>query len=324
MERIGSLISSVFGNEEAQNPAAKVKAIYIYPIKACRGISVPQACVCQTGFRWDRQWLVVNSKGRACTQRVEPKLALVEVSLPMEAFSEEWEPTADSFLTVKAPGMDPLKISLLQKNREKVENVSIWEWYGAALDEGADAADWFSRYFGKPCRLVRFDTASEVRPTAAEYARGFKTMFSDGYPFLVISQESLDTLNKQLKEPLPINRFRTNIFVENCEPFAEDLWKTFRINGLTFHGVKLCARCKVPTVNQETGIAGREPTETLSKFRSGDILFSGKKKRGEVFFGQNLICEESLKPKAGKEKTISVGDSIYVLKMASSSGEAAA
>jgi len=323
MERIGSLISSVFGYGEAGKPAAKVKAIYIYPIKACRGISVPQVCVSPTGFRWDRQWLVVNSKCRAYTQRQEPKLALVEVSLPMEAFSEKWEPTADSFLTMKAPGMDPLKVPLLQKNREKVENVSMWEWSGSALDEGADAADWFSRYLGKPCRLVQFDTASEVRPTAAEYAHGYKTMFSDGYPFLVISQESLDTLNKQLKEPLPINRFRTNIFVENCEPFAEDLWKTLRINGLTFHGVKLCKRCKVPTVNQETGIAGNEPTETLSKFRSGNILSTGKKRQGEVFFGQNLICEESMNPKDGQKTTINVGDSVYVLKMVSSSAEAA-
>lgn len=50
------------------------------------------------GFRWDRQWLVVNSKGRAYTQRVEPKLALVEVELPNEAFSEGWEPTKSSYL----------------------------------------------------------------------------------------------------------------------------------------------------------------------------------------------------------------------------------
>lgn len=324
MEKVGSLFSSVFGNREAEKPAATVKAIYIYPIKGCRGISVPQVCVCPTGFRWDRQWLVVNSKCRACTQRTDQKLALVEVSLPMEAFSEEWEPTTDSFLTVKAPGMDPLQVPLLQKNHEKLEKVSMWEWSGSALDEGADAADWFSRYLGKPCWLVQFDTASEVRPTPAEYSRGFKTMFSDEQPFLAISQESLDNLNKQLKEPLPINRFRPNIFVENCEPFAEDLWKTLRINGLTFHGVKLCARCKVPTVNQETGIAGNEPTETLSKFRSGDILFAGKKKHKQVFFGQNLICEESLKPKAGRENTINVGDLVYVLKKVSSSAEAAA
>jgi hypothetical protein len=51
-----------------------------------------------TGFRWDRQWLVVNYKGRAYTQRVEPKLALVEVQLPNEAFLERWVPSKSSYL----------------------------------------------------------------------------------------------------------------------------------------------------------------------------------------------------------------------------------
>lgn len=50
------------------------------------------------GFQWDRYWLVVNYKGRAYTQRVEPKLALVESELPKEAFLEDWEPKKDSFL----------------------------------------------------------------------------------------------------------------------------------------------------------------------------------------------------------------------------------
>ena len=54
--------------------------------------------------------------------------------------------------------MDPLQVPLLQKNHEIVENVSMWDWSGSALAEGADAADWFSRYLGKPYRLVRFDT----------------------------------------------------------------------------------------------------------------------------------------------------------------------
>lgn len=52
-----------------------------------------------TGFRWDRNWLVVNYRGRAYTQRVEPKLALVEIELPDEAFSEGWEPTKNSFMS---------------------------------------------------------------------------------------------------------------------------------------------------------------------------------------------------------------------------------
>ena len=51
-----------------------------------------------TGFRWDRQWLVVNSNGRAYTQRVAPKLALVDVELPTDAFAEGWKPTNNSFM----------------------------------------------------------------------------------------------------------------------------------------------------------------------------------------------------------------------------------
>ncbi|KAG5623055.1 hypothetical protein H5410_008273 [Solanum commersonii] len=136
-------------------PAAQVKSIFVYPIKSCRGISVSQAPITSTGFRWDRQWLVVNSKGRAYTQRVEPKLALVEVALPTEAFSEGWEPNNDSYLVIRAPGMDPLNIPLSNPSVVS-DGVSVWEWSGSALDEGAEAAMWFSTHLGKPSRLVRF------------------------------------------------------------------------------------------------------------------------------------------------------------------------
>ena len=40
--------------------------------------------------------MVVNAKGRAVTQRVEPSLALVEVDMPPEAFAEDWQPHPDS------------------------------------------------------------------------------------------------------------------------------------------------------------------------------------------------------------------------------------
>lgn len=36
-----------------------------------------------------------------------------------------------------------------------------------------------------------------------------------------------------------------SIFIEGCEPFAEDTWDTLKIGKYTFHGVKLCPRCKV-------------------------------------------------------------------------------
>ncbi|XP_006340076.1 mitochondrial amidoxime-reducing component 1-like isoform X2 [Solanum tuberosum] len=236
--------------------AAQVMSITIYPLKSCRGISVPEAALSSTGFRWDRQWIVVNSKGRACTQRVEPSLALIEVELPNEAFSEGWEPNPSSFLV------------------------------------------------------------SQSRPTDPNYAPGYKIKFNDAYPFLLISQKSLDVLNEQLKEPVSINRFRPNILIDGSNPFCEDLWKDVKIGENTFHSTELCYRCKVPTINQETAEAGSEPSETLMKFRSDKVLKTNKKPQGRIYFGQMLVWEDYVAQE--KRKTIKVGDPVYVLKMVSS------
>lgn len=318
MEKVSSFLSSILGHSGPSDPSATVTSIFIYPIKSCRGISVPRAAITSTGFRWDRHWLVVNSKGRAYTQRVEPKLALVEVELPIDTFNEDWEPTDSSYLVIRAPGMDSLKFPLNREHRI-IDGISVWEWSGSAFDEGTEASEWFSSYLGKPSRLVRFNTSLEVRAVDPNYAQGYKVVFSDQYPFLMVSQGSLNKLNGLLQEPVPINRFRPNIVVDGCEPFSEDLWKVIKINNLTFHGVKLCSRCKVPNIDQESGISANEPTETLLKFRSDRVL-DLKKKQGQVYFGQNLVCKESLSTD-GKGKSVAVGDQIYVLEKLSSSAD---
>uniref|UniRef100_A0A0D3HA15 MOSC domain-containing protein n=2 Tax=Oryza TaxID=4527 RepID=A0A0D3HA15_9ORYZ len=316
--------------------AATVKSIVVYPIKSCRGISVPQAAITfleiwefssiylmdelgWAGLRWDRQWLVMNSAGRAFTQRVEPKLALIEVEMPQEAFTEEWQPTPDSHMVIRAPGLDPLKIPLGAK-RATVDDVSVWEWSGSAYDEGDEAAEWFSSYFGKPTRLVRFNEASEIRETNPDYAQGYKVLFADAFPFLLASQGSVDALNSILKEPVPMNRFRPNIIVDGCQPYSEDLWKTIKIDKLTFLGVKLCDRCKVPTINQDNGIPGEEPTEALQALRSDEVLRPSHKNKRRVYFGQNLVCKESLSEK-DEGRIIKVGDPVYVLESFPSSDE---
>ncbi|KAK3189060.1 hypothetical protein Dsin_028621 [Dipteronia sinensis] len=131
--------------------------------------------------------------------------------------------------------------------------------------------------------------ASATRLVDPEFAPGLRIMFSAEYPFMLLSQESLDALNKHLKESIPINRFRPNILVEGCEPYSEDLWTEVSISKATFHGVKLCIRCKIPsTIDQDTRIAGSKPPETLTKVRSDKVLLPNRKHKGKVFFGQNL------------------------------------
>ena len=121
------------------------------------------------------------------------------------------------------------------------------------------------------------------------------TSFSDGYPFLIIGQSSLDELNSKLSEPLAINRFRPNIVFTSGEPHIEDSWKHITINGVDFYGVKTCARCQVTTIDQQTAVAGKEPLKTLASYRAAD---------GKVKFGMNLLHKG--------EGVIKVGETITV------------
>ena len=117
--------------------------------------------------------------------------------------------------------------------------------------------------------------------------------FADAYPFLIIGQESLNELNRRLKEPLPMNRFRPNFVFSGSLPFIEDTWKDFMIGDLKFRAVKPCSRCVITTVNQGTAEKGGEPLETLAKFR---------KIGNKANFGQNVVGYD--------EGVIQVGDRV--------------
>jgi uncharacterized protein YcbX len=125
----------------------------------------------------------------------------------------------------------------------------------------------------------------EKRPVPAEYAiRDESVSFADEFPFMLLTEGSLEELNKRLEVPLQMNRFRPNFVVSDAPPFAEDDWKKISIGSTSFHGVKSCARCVMTTVDQEKGIkAGPEPLKTLAGFREID---------GRVLFGRNLIAAE--------------------------------
>ena len=91
-----------------------------------------------------------------------------------------------------------------------------------------------------------------------------------------------------------MNRFRPNLVVEGCGPFAEDGWDAVRVGAMTFRVVKPCARCVITTVDQATA---REPLRTLATFRrDGD----------KVLFRQNLIHDR-------ESGALRVGDPVQIL-----------
>lgn len=242
-------------------------AIYIYPVKSCRGISVESARLDAWGLEYDRNWMVVNAEGCFLTQRELPRMALVETA---------FEP---DILRLTGPNMPDLRLSLDNVGPEV--DVTVWGDRARALDQGDEAAEWFSTFLGVTCRLVGMGD-SYSRLVDPDYTlQDAQVNFADGFPSLMISEASLADLNTRCSEPLPMNRFRPNMVVSGCEPYAEDNWHTVRIGKVTFHVVKPCQRCIITTVDQSTGSRHqREPLTTLATYR---------RVKGGVIFGQNLV-----------------------------------
>lgn len=246
--------------------ACTLTTLYRYPVKSLRAEQFQALDITARGFVHDRQWMVIDAGGRFLTQRQLPRMSLIDASVDK-----------DGALRLVAEGFGAIRVEEEQRGRVPA---TVWnDTLDAVLvDPAADA--WLSDFLARPCRLVRF--ADDVtRPVDPAYARHTdQTGFSDGFPFLLISQGSLDDLNSRLARPVPMLRFRPNLVVDGCAPFAEDGWKRIRIGDVVFRVVKPCSRCAIPTVDPATGERGAEPLRTLNGYRRRDH---------QVFFGQNLI-----------------------------------
>jgi uncharacterized protein len=264
---------------------ATIAALYVYPVKSCRGISVDSARIADTGFEHDREWLIVNGDGEFMTQREEPRLALIEVSLNPDD------------LELRTPDMNALRIPYGSTGNQVA--VYCFKDLCAAIDEGDAAAAWLAEFLGYPSRLLRFDR-SRPRLSNQEWTGGIeaRNQFNDGFPWLVLSRASLDDLNGRLPKPLPMNRFRPNIVLDGVPAYAEDQTSDFRIGEARFRIVKPCTRCAITTTDQESGSRdGDEPLRTLKTYRFDRNL------KG-VLFGQNAILL------AGTGRVVKVGDEV--------------
>jgi uncharacterized protein YcbX len=245
-----------------------VSNLTYYPIKACRGFDLNETRVERMGLANDRRMMVVTPEGEFLTQREHPKLALVTPTL------------SGGSVTLSAPSFEPLKIEVRKSGAET--SVNIWKNKDVhAIDQGDAAAHWLSSWLGTTVRLVHVDERFKRRLNP-DYAVSDEdhTGFADGYPILIISEESLADLNSRLEVSLPMNRFRPNLVVKGCEPFAEDTWKRILIGGIEMALVKPCPRCVVTTIDKETLKKSKEPLKTLGKYRT---------REGGAMFGMNVI-----------------------------------
>jgi len=192
-----------------------------------------------------------------------------------------------SHLFLRAPDMDTLEVSMYYAGG--IKQIQVWRDVCEGIDMGNEAAEWLNTFLG----LERPDHYRLVRrpEIALRRSKSGKSLISyqDAYPFLIISQASLDDLNQRIiqngGEPVPMDRFRPNIVLEGCEPYAEDHMKKIRIGEVILEGATLCVRCPVTMTNQLTAQRGPEPIRTLMTYRANP---DGK----SAVFGRNFDYEK--------------------------------
>jgi uncharacterized protein YcbX len=264
----------------------RVSQLFIYPIKSLGGIALDTAQLTDRGLQHDRRWMLIDEHNRFLSQREHAQMALFKIELETDGLKVTYT-TDGSHINIP---FKPLKQDLL--------DVTIWDdtCTGQLVSDVVDA--WFTVKLGIPARMVYMPDETH-RATDPRYTtQGTIASFADAYPALLIGQASLDDLNNRLAEPLPMNRFRPNIVFEGGEPYSEDLMDHIQINGIDMYGVKLCARCIMTTIDQQTAIKYKEPLKTLAGYR---------RKGNKILFGQNLAFNST--------GVLNIGDEINVLSL---------
>jgi uncharacterized protein YcbX len=239
----------------------KIEALYVYPIKSCRGVAVDAARVTPRGLEHDRRWMVTDVGGTFLTMRTIPEMTLVRVALGADG------------LVVTRMNHEPLALPFIYTDGPRV-GVEVWgdEVEAVRHEQGSL---WFSRALGQRVQLVCMpdDVRRAVDP---DYARdGDIVSFADGFPLLVCNAASLLALGAD-----DMRRFRPSIVIAGAPAWAEDGWKTLSTASLTLRTPKPCARCAIPGVDPDTAATTKEPLRTLAQLRTRDH---------KTFFGVNAI-----------------------------------
>ncbi|MEO3973064.1 MOSC N-terminal beta barrel domain-containing protein [Streptomyces sp. CAU 1734] len=245
---------------EPRGGAITVSRLTCYPVKGCAGTDVASAPAAETGLEHDRLFMVVDAAdGSFRSQRTLPAMAAVRPEVT----------GGGAGLRLSAGGVESLLVQVAPEGERRAVSM-FGKPLGEAVDQGEEAAAWFSEVLGAASRLVR--VAKDFDRDGWGETPG-KVAFADAHALLIASTASLDGLNARITarggRPVPMDRFRPNIVLDGCaEPHAEDEMRRLEIGSAVFAYAVRATRCAVPMVDQATGLrAGPEPIRTLAGYR---------------------------------------------------------
>ncbi len=258
----------------------KIAALWIYPIKGCRGQALAQTDVTTEGFPGDRQFTLV-SEGQQVSQKALPM---------MKHLGAQWESEGLnlSFSGLSSFRFDPSLEAPGQPMQLAGRKVNTW-------DMGNEVADWLSEALSLKLRLVKTQAAAPISIPLDYFSRLEDTQqssFVDVAPLLVTSEASLADLNTRRESPVTMQRFRPNVVITETEAFYEDSAAHLQVGDLTLDHVTACERCAVTTFDPDPKIEisekQKEPLRTLSQYRRRDQGYAGG-----VMFGSYFVPHDA-------------------------------
>ncbi|CAG9323778.1 unnamed protein product [Blepharisma stoltei] len=249
-----------------------VSDIICYPIKSCQGVHLESAEIGEFGFLMDREWSIATYNDEIIDCAKDIRISQLKPSFLYDEFDKP------KTLVLSFAGFDDFHLEITD-NKNVFFEFTLAETKGLAADEGDEVSKWLSHVFNAQYRLIRLARGRQLNqhPDFKNVLPDeFKLNFASKAQFLIISKESFEafhrTLSKEKQEDVNMANFRPSIVVENCSSFYEDNWKNFDIDGVRFHGIRLCGRCKKTTIIEKTlqFDPNYEPVNSLRKFHGNE------------------------------------------------------
>ena len=233
--------------------ACRAAALYVYPIKACAGVAVPEIVLdARGGAVGDRGWAIVDAEGAVTWLGSHPRLALVQ-----PAFE-------GAGLALAAPDVAPVATPVAMAPRQ----VKIWSDVHRchevfeAEDAGDAVAAWLERVTGAPLRLVKLEDAVHARD-------GNNALHLVFTPSVAAVAARWDAGGGA---PVDVRRFRPNVVLalpEDGNEFVEEglealAWQRAGDGQTRLDVTAPCIRCVVPNVDPASAQVDASLLDTLA------------------------------------------------------------
>ncbi|XP_037364538.1 LOW QUALITY PROTEIN: molybdenum cofactor sulfurase [Talpa occidentalis] len=255
--------------------------IYLYPIKSCAAFEVKTSWpIGNQGLLYDRNWMVVNHNGICLSQKQEPRLCLIQPFIDLQ----------QKIMVIKAQGMEPIKVPLEDSNEPtQICQSKVCADRVNTYDCGEKLSSWLSRFFGRPCHLIKqssnFQRNAKKKHGKDQSGTTAALSLVNEAQYLLINRSSVLELQQQLnvsgengmEELFPVKdlipRFRANIITNGTRPFEEEKWDEISIGSMRFQVVGPCHRCQMICIDQQTGQRNQDVFQKLSESRERKVNF---------------------------------------------------